>query len=321
MIFQLFFIPIVASVDISFPVPIETSMKSKISLSIPSTLAASHSQVSLSRTTDCAILDQIKASFEKLSPSNLVFSPVAYFSITPRPDWTLGDIPSPGYLCVDGSLVGHLEYYITPSLVQETHPAFELQKIPFRIFVNFGWAHAFPLIPCMHCDQRINTVAFKDQLVGHSACSGRREENNPFFTVTNDAGETFDPFPFRLNVTEAGEVAFWTFSQERLNIGTNHSTSLERPIQVCFYSDANAPSGTYLGDVQFAISENDTGALVFFLLFLGLAFPAIFIGTSLLYGMKLKRQRQWVRSVKHYVQRLQLERELTTPRSPQPVVV
>jgi uncharacterized paraquat-inducible protein A len=71
-----------------------------------------------------------------------------------------------------------------------------------------------------------------------------------------------------------------------------------------------AGSGIYLGEAEFMLSQNDTTALVFFLLFVGILFPIIMIVTTVLHCFKLTRHRQFARSVKNFIQGLQLEREM-----------
>ena len=303
------------AVDVGFPVPIDFAGTSAISLTVLATLAVNTSRVSLTRSGDCGESEVFR--FDSSHTGSRQYPSVSFFTLSPRPEWTAGPDPAPSVVCIDESPIGHLEFYAPPVLNITTHPAMPLQSIPFRIFANFGWAYQFPSVPCIaHCDAGINTMAFKEYITGAPPCSGRREEHNPMDAVVSEGHTAIDPFPFRVNVSADNAFTMWTVSNERLQITSNYSSSILAPFQVCFYSDKNMNGGTYLGDAEFVLSEPDTAGLVFFLLFLGVALPLICTVTLTLHCYKLKRQRQYVRSVKHYIQRIQLENELLVRNQP-----
>jgi hypothetical protein len=283
---------------------------------LPQTLAFNISSVAISDVPECGIPDrQTAAVSQGYQDGNKEYPSVSFFLIPSRPQYTLGDSPSETTVCVDNKAVGRLDYYVPPELLMETHPAFPLQVIEFRIFSNFGWNHKFPKIRCNACNPMYNTVSYKEKRSGVPSCSGRREQNNPFFNTLSDSDTPVTPFPFTLKVSP-DSLEIWSFSSDRLTYSSDNSTGLKQPMQVCFYADRNAENGIYLGDAEFHLSENDTGALVVFLLYLGLAFPVICLATTLLQCFRLRRHRQWVRSVKHYIQRLQLEQEMLLPQFP-----
>lgn len=305
-----FWLHVAAAVDISFDVVDDAALP--IFLTIPATLAVNTSSVVLSESVDCE--KGVNVIFNGSSLGNRRYAPVSFFSVFPRPSAAFAIV------CVDGTSIGHLEPYTAPKLIYETHPAFPGQTIEFREFANFGWSHKFPQLQCAHCDSRKNTFAFKTHVRGVPACSGRREQNNPLFAIIDGDGGAIEPFPFRVHVADNGTLESWTVSSDRLTVYDESMSKISDPIQICFYSDKNNGNGEYLGEAVFVLSENDVSGLVFFLLFIGIFFPIICIVTSVLYCFKLKNHRQFVRSVKHYIQRLQLEDEmlLNPSRVPSP---
>ena len=306
------FIP-TPSVHVLFPVRFDDT-PSPISFTLPHTLALNVSTVAISEYSDCKKLDrQTLAVFQGSVDGNKIYPTVLFFWINNRPPYTQGFYPSQTTVCVDNRPVGQLDFYAPPELHIDSHPAFPLQIIEFRIFANFGWNHRFPLVACDGCDSSYNTVALKRIQPGLAACSGRREERNPLANAVTDSDQPVDFFPFALSVMDF-QLEIWTFSSERLSLSGPDATGMKEPMQVCFYADRNLENGVYLGDVEFKLSESDTGALVVFLLYLGIAFPVICLLTTLLHCYRLKRHRQWVISVKHYFQRLQLEQEMLLPQ-------
>jgi hypothetical protein len=309
MLFVMFLMIDVEGVDLAFHLPVSTQEHIPFGISVPSTLISNSSRVSLSRFQNCSD-DNFIAVYEGTSPAHPRVDQKAYVKFGERPDWTLGDSPSPATVCVDATPVGHFEYYLSPRLNTSSHPIFPIQTIPFRVFMNFGWSFKFPVIECIDCDALINSVVLKEPIPTSSACSGRKEQNNSFYHVMSKDNVPIDPNRFRIEISGEDSLLIETFSNERLATSGNQSLALRTPKHLCFYPDDNQLSGQYIGEVVFQVSENDTEALVFFLMFLGIAFPIICIATTMLHCIKLRRQRLWVRSVKEYVQRLQLEQEL-----------
>ena len=292
-----------------FHVPISKVSHTPLGLSFPATMVSNSSKLTVSRLQDCSDQDFV-ALYEGLSPIHPLVPQKTYMRLDERPNWTVGESPSPTTVCLDGNPIGHFEYYVGPTLNISTHPVFQLDSIPFRVFMNFGWSYRFPPIGCSDCDTLINSVALKDSFPNSPACDGRKEQNNSFYHVMNKDNILIDPFPFILGVGDDQSLLIETRSEERLGTNGNQSLAIRTPKHLCFYPDNNALSGQYLGEVVFHLSENDTGALVFFLMFLGIGFPIICIITTMMHCIKLRRQRLWVRSVKEYIQRLQLENEL-----------
>ena len=302
MIVVLLLIGQAAGVDISFPV--EDVADSPIYLTIPETLAVNTSLVTLQETSNCSSEDLVMGKFNGSFIGNKYFPAVSFFVFDPRPS------PALLIVCIDGTSAGHLEYHSSPELLPETHPAFSKQTIEIRQFSNFGWSHRFPDIMCRGCKSAINTLSFKSVIPGVPACSGRREEHNPLSNITTKNNEPAHLFPFRVNVTETNILLSWTFSTERLSVYDDALVAITVPVQICFYSDPMAGSGIFLGTAEFVLSENDTSALVFFILFFAVLFPVVCVITTSLYCYKLKRHRQFVLSVKHFIQGIQLEREM-----------
>ena len=307
-----FFLPVM-SVDVLFPARIDFA-PSSISLTFPQTLAMNISTVAIADVADCEILDrQTFAVYQGSAEGNQKNPSVSFFLIQQRPQYTLGTTPVGTTVCVDNKSVGHLDYYSSPALEIETYPAFPFQIIDFRVFSNFGWNHRFPSLACKACNSSFNTVALKEKRPGAPSCVGRREENNPLINAVTDSDSPVDIFPFTL-ITSESQLDIWSFSSDRLSLSGPEASGLKEPMEICFYADRNLDNGLFLGDARFRLSEGDAGALVVFLLYLGLAFPVICLATTLLHCYRLKRHRQWMLSVKHYIQRRQLEQEMLLPQ-------
>ena len=315
---KLLLLSVVGGVDIVFPV--EDVESDPLYLTIPATLAVESSNVTLHATIACDPAEAVPVRFDGSSGGNVLYPMVSYFTLQKRADRGLKIV------CVDGGAVGHLEYHEMPVLQSDRHPMFPKQTIEVREFVNFGWDHKFPPIVCKGCRSSINTLAFKSVVKGNPACSGRREQHNPLFNVSTSEGAPIHVFPFFANITIDPVTGLELFearsvSRDHLSIYDESMEAIKTPIELCFYSDSMAGSGIYLGEAEFMLSQNDTSALVFFLLFIGILFPIIMIVTTVLHCYKLTRHRQFARSVKNFIQGLQLEREMLLSSTGNPVGV
>lgn len=298
-----FFLPILAWGGlIDFHVPIDSS--APIALSIDATLAVNGNQVSVVRGIfGCDDQLGVLASFVSHSPPLGDYPALSYFTLTPRPGWAGGATPC--YVCVDGAQVGQLVFYEPPSVTPHVahHTA-----IPLRVFVNQGWRAEFPPIPCIGCDTQVNSMALKEGVAGLAPCAGRREEHNVLFRFLDDSGKPMNPFPFRISV-DHNQLHATTFANRKF-MGSAQVALTKLQLHVCFYPDRNADRGVLVGTAAFGMSASDTEGLVFFLLFVGVGFPLICISALLLQCHRLKKHRKMVSSVKHYVQRVQLEQEM-----------
>jgi hypothetical protein len=251
--------------------------------------------------------ESVVASFNGSFRGNRKNPAVSYFTIDPRP---IADITT---VCVDNSPVGHIEFHQPPVLVYDRHPVFPKQSVGIRQFVNPGWTHKFPSITCKGCNDSFNTLALKSAVTGIAPCSGRREEHNAFFNITTSEKELVNLFPFRVHVANAPGhevLESWTLSSDHLSIYEDSIADIKGPLQICFYSDSMSASGTYLGEAEFGMNENDTSGLVLFLLFIGILFPVVVIVSVALHCFRMTRHRQFARSLKHMIQGVQLEREM-----------
>lgn len=300
------------AVDLVFPVEVNPS--APIALTILATLAVNTSEVTLHDSISCNSSAFVTASFNGSFVGNRNNPAVSFYTIDPRPSVDLTTV------CVDNLPVGHIQFHEPPVLVYDRHPVFPKQSVGIRQFVNPGWTHKFPPIMCKDCDAHMNTMALKSVVTGIAPCSGRREEHNAFFNITTSEKEPVSLFPFRVEVayTSAHQVfQAWTLSTDHLSMYEDALADIKGPLQICFYSDSMAASGTYLGEAEFMMSENDTSGLVFFLLFIGIALPIITIVSVALHCFRLTRHRQFARSLKHMIQGVQLEREmLLVPAQP-----
>ena len=302
------------SVDIKFPV--EDFPENPVFLTVPESLAVNTSLVTAHESGNCDSTNSAVAKFDGSFSGNKDYPAVSFFSFNPRPSPLLQNV------CIDGTIIGHFVYFSSPLLLPVSHPAFPKQTVEIRQFVNFGWSHRFPDVDCLGCDGSLNTLAFKSAVAGITPCSGRREEHNAFSNISAMDRQPAHLFPFRLNVSRrhdgSSSLQSWTVSTQRLSVYDESLAQLKNPMQICFYSNPMAGSGIYLGTAEFLISENDTSALVFFILFFAIIFPVTCIVVTTLYCYRLKRHRQFVRSVKHFIQGIQLEREmmLIPPQQP-----
>jgi hypothetical protein len=325
------------NLDLSFHVPISNDSKEGIPLSVRETLAVFNSLITLSTTVDCKspmAVAEYTGSFNGTDRNPAL----SYFKSSGRPEWMTGPSPAQTWVCLDGKRIGHVEYYSVPIL---HHQPPERSTVNVRLFVNPGWMNELGKgIPCSGCNISIHSVALKEPVRGQNACAGHREENNFLLRFQNDGDDDGDhinifPFKFRLvgGSDQNQDVPFiietdnpmddpdtylhtYTVSSDKVSMytinGQEHGDVIfGKTVHWCFYTDVHADSGLYLGDVVFVLSENDTSGLVIFILFFMVAFPIIAMITAALYCYRLKQQRQWVLSVKYFIQRLQLEQELS----------
>jgi len=251
--------------------------------------------------------------------------PLSFFKTSSRPKWTIGETPSPATVCVDRSPIGYFDYYVSPNLsLPSGHPPYPKTYVQVRNFMNPGWVTQMPSVPCTNCDIHRNSFAFKEPRVDEIACTGHREEWNFLSKFSTTNGNPVDIFPFKIKLEHTagnlGDIVHsWTWSSDHVDInGPNGGASsgnhevqiLGKPVHFCFYPDENSDKGVYLGDAVFVLSENDTSALVFFLLFIGIGLPSICMITTALYCYKFKRHRKWLRLVRYQVQTAQLEAEM-----------
>jgi hypothetical protein len=309
-----------ASVDIPFSVPIVREPTAEgIPLAIPLSLASNHSQVKISMI-DCGNVFSIQTAFISSYSGSIHHTPLSYFKSPNRPMWTVGVSPPLSVVCVDGKQIGFFDYYEPPILsVPSNHPPYPKTLIQVRDFMNPGWVQEMPSVPCSGCDTVRNSFVFKELHSEKTACSGHREEMNFLSRFNTTKGSAVNIFPFKITIEHMGGTIgdvlhSWTFSTDHIVMTRPDSDNgfpiLGKIIHVCFYPDENSDEGTYLADAVFILSEKDTSALVIFLLFVGIALPSICMITTALYCYKFKRHRQWLRSVRHYVQSVQLETEM-----------
>jgi hypothetical protein len=285
------------ALNITFPV--EDVPSEPVYITIPQTVAVKNTQVSLHADITCGSVSPVVAAFNGSFQGNRKYPAVSFFVFDPRPS------PDLATVCVSGNPVGHLYYHPLPVIPSSP---FATQKVEVRQFVNPGWSHRFPDLPCTDCSSDLSTLAFKIEKVGNTACAGRREERNAMINVTTVSNDPVELFPFRVNVTDS-VFQSWTVSTDRFPVYDENAT-INTPVHLCFYSNPMAINGQHLGTVQFLASDDDTSALVFFILFIAIMFPVVCIITTTLHCYKLKRHRQFIRSLKHYIQGIQLEQEM-----------
>ena len=268
-------------------------------ITIAQTLAVNNTEVSLHADISCGSVTPSLAKFNGSFAGNRRNPAVSYFVFDPRPS------PELTTVCVSNTAVGQLEYHPVPLLPSTPFPT---QKVEVRQFVNPGWSHSFPDLPCTACNSSVNTLSFKRMVVGEPACAGRREEHSGMINITTSSGDPVDLFPFRISMTDS-VLHSWTVSTDHVQMYDENAT-IRAPVHICFYSTPMAPNGKHLGMAEFWASENDTSGLVFFILFVAIFFPVTCVVITSLYCYKLKRQRIFVRSLKHYIQGIQLEQEM-----------
>jgi hypothetical protein len=278
--------------------PVEDLDDSPVYVTIPETLAVNSTEVSLHIDEACDL--GLVAKFNGSFPGNRQYVPVSYFVFDPKPPRDVSTV------CVNKQPIGSLEYFVSPRISIDTFPK---QTIEMRQFMNYGWAHKFPSIPCEGCNQSLNVLSFKKVVKGEQVCAGRREQNNVFYNISTMNGDIAELFPFRLNV-ENQSLEAWTVSTQRFPAYDDTLMPIKEPVHVCFYSSPMAGNGQHLGTAEFLLSDNDTSALVFFILFCGVLFPIVCITSTALHCYRLRRHRQFIRSVKHRIQTFQLEREM-----------
>lgn len=309
------------ALNISFSVPFLVDQSPDgIPLSIPLTVAKNTSHVSIVKGIDCADLDSVKAQFVSAFNGSVHNPGLTFFKTANRPVWMTGLTPSPAIVCVDHNPIGFIDYYSPPTLsIPSGHPPYPKTYVQIRNFMNPGWVQEMPSVPCHNCDVFRNSFVFKEPIVNTVACSGHREESNYVSKFETTSGRPVDIFPFKKTIEHAGGTIgdilhSWTFSIDHIQLDRPDSEAkppiLGKPVYWCFYPDENADKGIYLGDAIFMLSENDTAALVFFLLYIGIGLPAICMITTALYCYKFKRHRKYLREVCHYIQTAQLEAEM-----------
>ena len=324
MIFCVVFLQalISAAIEIPFSVPLVDSgvTDEGIPLSIPTTIASNSSNVSIVKGEDCASSDFIPAIFISSFPGSIHNLPLSFFKTKNRPVWMTGNSPSPSTICVNQSPIGFVDYYISPILsLPSGHPPYPKTFVQVRTFMNPGWVQALPSVPCSGCDVVRNSFAFKEPKIDTVECTGHREEGNFLTKFSTTKGDAVNIFPFKIELEHAGGTVgdilhSWTWSSDHIDLGRGESESkfpiVGKPVHLCFYPDENADQGVYLGDSVFILSENDTSALVFFLLFIGIGLPSICMITTALYCYKFKQHRKWLRDMRHLIQTAQLEAEM-----------
>jgi hypothetical protein len=322
-ILVLVFSPTILGINIPFSVPLarETNSSPTVPLSIPASLATNVSKVELFLNDSlCNGQVFVTAQFVSFFKGNGIHNPaLSFFQISNRPFWTIGNSPSPSFLCVDNQPIGYFDYYEPPSLsIPSGHPPYPKTFIQIRSFMNPGWTQQMPSVPCRGCDTVRNSFVFKQHVGNAVACSGHREDSNFLTPFSTTKGSPVNIFPFKKTIEHVGGTIgdilhSWTFSTDHIDLDRPDDSQhpiLGNPVQWCFYPDENSDTGIYLGDVIFMLSEHDTAGLVIFLLFVGIAFPAICLITTVLYCYKFKKHRKWLLDVRHYVQTIQLESEM-----------
>lgn len=279
--------------------PVEDIPDQPVFITIAQTLAVNNTEVSLHADISCGSVSPSLAKFNGSFTGNRRNPPVSYFVFDPRPS------PELTTVCVSNTAVGQLDYHPVPIIPSAPFPT---QKVQVRQFVNPGWAHRFPDLPCTGCNSTINTLSFKGTVAGQPACAGRREEHSGMINVTTSSGDPVDLFPFRISLTDS-VLQSWTVSTDHVQMFDENAT-IRAPVHICFHSTPMAPNGKHLGMAEFWASENDTSGLVFFILFVAIVFPVTCVVITSLYCYKLKRHRIFVRSLKHYIQGIQLEQEM-----------
>lgn len=250
---------------------------------------------------------------------------------------TLGEYPAlsyyevdetgdgPLFVCIGNRAIGSVIFYDPPQL--RVRPTTAI--VPLRVFVNPGWSTPLFGVECIdHCENLfLSSFAFKYTQTGKPQCSGKREQYNIFWNLTDDSGRAIGHiFPFEMvpvsddtpytvlddtsprNTNPTYEV--WSYIQDSKFSQSSQQALLKEKFEICFYSDFEVQSGIYMGSVQFRMSPNDTEGLVFFLIFLGMIFPLLCIITLLLHCFRLKRHRQFEVSLIHHYERIQLEEEM-----------
>lgn len=297
-----------------YPVPYSMDNTGSINLSIEGTI----SEVSLGDNTQF-ITVPVTSHYNALGD---IYSGHSFFHIPNRPEWMIGENPNQTFIFIGQTTIGEILFYHEPKF----HFNISLIPIPLRIFVNVGWALELPPIACEgQCDEIFPFLKFTFK----TSCQGPLEENNVFWNLRDDEEKFVNPFPFRVDyniledqllpiiVTDASEsplaeiskqIRLWTYSKTKFSTPSQLSL-VKQKLKLCMYTDPG--NGVHISNIEFHISENDTQGLIFFLIFLGIFFPFICIVTLLLHCNSLKRQRQFVTSVNHYRQRIQLEEEMS----------